>query len=124
MKLPVLALIAITVLPLSACSAVVDVNLALEGMPKTQYVGSSTVTTKYLPRAEVSRHCSQKLNAASKLKRWYNACVYTQKNGDIIMVMPPPGTLNPQSYAKLLEHEYQHVGQAVEGRALGHEDWK
>ena len=115
----------ICLLAMSGCSstAAVKASLIQAGMPTEKFEGDSTVITKFMNPSDVSDHCSKKIHKTPLALKWYHACVYTKKSGVIVLVAPKPGSIDAEAYAALLEHEYQHIGQAIKGEKLGHADW-
>ena len=110
---------------LAGCSttAMVKSDLTALGMPDKIFSGDSTVVAKFMEPADVSKYCSKVINNKKVLPNWYHACVYKTEKGVIVMVAPKPGSMDAETYAELLEHEYQHVGQAMRGDELNHKDW-
>lgn len=114
-----------SLLTLAACStsAMVKADLAASGMPEKLFTGDSTVVAKFMEPADVSSFCSKVINKKGVLPEWYHACVYKTEKGVIVMVAPKPGSMDAEAYAELLEHEYQHIGQAMKGDDLDHKGW-
>lgn len=109
---------------ITGCSTVAEVDLALAGSPETPFDKQAVVTTKFMKPADVSKACTDVIARKSILPNWYHACSYKRSNGEIVMIMPIPGTISPATYGKVIFHEYQHVGQAIESNELGHSDWR
>ena len=109
---------------LHGCSTLVQTDLAITGMPSELFQGDSTVITKYMDRDDVSAHCQKKIGGSKLLPAWHHACVYRKSNGEIVMALPKPGTMDSKAYAGLLQHEYQHVGQILTGQKIDHGGWQ
>ena len=108
---------------LGACSTMAELDMAMVGMPKHHFKGDSSVTTKFMDPREVAQQCSKIVTSKNALPSWYHACTYKKRNGDVVMIMPKPGSVSNSTYGKIFLHEYQHVGQAIQNMPMNHDHW-
>jgi len=109
---------------IAACSTIAQVDYALAGAPDTPFEKKAEVTTKFMKPDEVSKTCRKLIDKKSLLPSWYHACSYLKSNGDIVMIMPIPGSISDVAFGKVIYHEYQHVGQALTNKEIDHEHWR
>lgn len=106
----------------TACSTIADLDMTIAGEPKTLYSDASTIVTKFMTPSEVSQYCKKILPRKQSLQ-WFHACTYKSDEEGIVMVIPTPGSIAPKTFGKIITHEYQHVGQALQKKKMNHKDW-
>lgn len=110
-------------LPLPGCALTARSDLALMGVPPTQYTEQATIKAVFLDPANVSATCMSVQLRFGKAPVPSHACTFAEAGGPVTMVLPVPGTLPDDVFGALVAHEYQHVGQFIEGRPVDHHGW-